>query len=157
MKNTILTTSCLFLGAFVFGQTSTNASSGGTSNASGSISYSIGQVTYQSTSNTSGSVSQGVQYAFEISTLSLEENALHLSLIAYPNPTQELLNLRVGNYNKENLAYKLVDLEGKVISEASMHSEETTIDMKQLPVATYFVEVNNEGKKVQTFKIIKNQ
>ena len=30
-------------------------------------------------------------------------------------------------------------------------------DMKQLPVATYFVEVHNEGKKVQTFKIIKNQ
>ncbi len=156
MKKTILTTSCLLLGAFVFGQTSTNASGGGTSNASGSISYSIGQVAFQSVSNTSGSVSQGVQYAFEISTLSLEENALQLSLMAYPNPTQELLNLRVGNYNKENLAYKLVDLEGKVISEASMHSEETTIDMKQLPVATYFVEVNNEGKKVQTFKIIKN-
>ena len=30
-------------------------------------------------------------------------------------------------------------------------------DMKQLPVVTYFVEVHNEGKKVQTFKIIKNQ
>jgi hypothetical protein len=157
MKKTILTTSCLVFGGFIFGQTSTNASGGETSNASGSISYSIGQVTYQSTSNTSGSVSQGVQYAFEISTLSLEENALNLSLMAYPNPTQELLNLRVGNYNKEKLAYKLVDLEGKVISEASMLSEETTIDMKQLPVATYFVEVHNDAKKVHVFKIIKNQ
>jgi hypothetical protein len=77
--------------------------------------------------------------------------------MAYPNPTQELLNLRVGNYNKEKLAYKLVDLEGKVISEASMLSEETTIDMKQLPVATYFVEVHNDAKKVHVFKIIKNQ
>jgi len=157
MKNKILTTSCLVFGSFVFGQTSTNASGGGTSNASGSISYSIGQVTYQSVSNTSGSVSQGVQYAYEISTLSLEENALNLSLMAYPNPTQDLLNLRVGNYNQEKLAYKLIDFQGKVISEASMLSEETTIEMKQLPVATYFVEVHNEGKKVQTFKIIKNQ
>ena len=157
MKNTILTSSCLIIGTLAFGQTSTNASGGGTSNTSGSISYSIGQVAYQSTSNTSGSVSQGVQYAYEISTLSLEANTLNLSLMAYPNPTQELLNLRVGNYNKEKLAYKLVDLEGKVISEASMHSEETTIDIKQLPTATSFVEVNHEGKKVQTFKIIKNQ
>ena len=157
MKKTILTTSCLILGTLAFGQTSTNASGGGSSNASGSISYSIGQVAYQSTSNASGSVSQGVQYAFEISTLSLEANSLNLSLMAYPNPTQELLNLRVGNYNKEKLAYKLVDLEGKVISEASMLSEETTLDMKQLQVATYFVEVHKEGKKVQTFKIIKNQ
>ena len=157
MKKTILTTSCLVFGGFVFGQTSVNASGGGTSNTSGSISYSIGQVAYQSVSNTSGSVSQGVQYAFEISTLSLEENALNLSLMAYPNPTQDLLSLRVGNYNQEKLAYKLVDLEGKVISEAAMHSEETTIDMKQLPVATYFVEVHNDAKKVHVFKIIKNQ
>ena len=157
MKNTILTTSCLIIGTLAFGQTSTNASGGGTSNASGSISYSIGQVAYQSTSNSSGSVSQGVQHAFEISTLSLEENALQLSLMAYPNPTQELLNLRVGNYSQEKLAYKLLDLEGKVISEELMLSEETTIDMKQLPVATYFVEVHNEGKKVHVFKIIKNQ
>jgi hypothetical protein len=157
MKKTIITTSCLIIGTLAFGQTSMNASGGGTSNPSGSISYSIGQVAYQSTSNASGSVSQGVQHAFEISTLSLEENALNLSLMAYPNPTQELLNLRVSNYNKEKLAYKLLDLEGKVISEATIQSETTAIDMKQLPVATYFVEVNLEGNKVQTFKIIKNQ
>ena len=156
MKKTILTTSCLVFGALAFGQTSTNASGGGASNPSGSISYSIGQVTYQSTSNPSGSVSQGVQNAYEISTLSLEENALQLSLMAYPNPTQELLNLRVGNYSQEKLAYKLVDLEGKVISEETINSETTTIDMKQLQVATYFVEVHNEGKKVHVFKIIKN-
>ena len=157
MKKTVNTASCIILGTIVFGQTSMNASGGGTSNASGSINYSIGQVTYQSTSNTSGSVSQGVQHAFEISTLSLEENALHLSLMAYPNPTQELLNLSVGNYSQEKLAYKLIDLEGKVISEATIHSETTAIDMKQLPLATYFVEVNNDDKKVHVFKIIKNQ
>ena len=157
MKITILTTSCLVFCALVFGQTSVNASGGGTSNASGSVSYSIGQVAYQSVSNTSGSVSQGVQHAFEISTLSLEENKFNFTLNAFPNPTMENLNLRVGNYKQEKLAYKLIDLEGKVISEASMLSEETTLDMKQLPVATYFVEVHNEEKKVQTFKIIKNQ
>ncbi len=157
MKKTILTSSCLIFGTIVFGQISINASGGGISNTSGSISYSIGQVAYQSTSNASGAVSQGVQHAFEISTLSLEENALHLSLMAYPNPTQELLNLSVGNYSQEKLAYKLIDLEGKVISEATIHSETTTIDMKQLPVATYFVEIHIDAKKVQVFKIIKNQ
>ncbi len=77
--------------------------------------------------------------------------------MAYPNPTQELLNLRVGNYNQEKLAYKLIDLEGKVISEATINSETTAIDIKQLPVATYFVEVYNDAKKIQVFKIIKNQ
>jgi hypothetical protein len=157
MNKQLLIVSTLFTSVFCFGQSSVNVSGGSVSNTSGSISYSIGQVAYQSVSNTSGSVSQGVQHAFEISTLSLDENKFNFTLNAFPNPTTENLNLRVGNYKQEKLAYKLIDLEGKVISEASMLSEETTIDMKQLPVATYFVEVNNEGKKVQTFKIIKNQ
>ena len=157
MKKQLITFSCILTGIVSYGQTSVVASGGSVSNNSGSISYSIGQVAYQSVSNTSGSVSQGVQHAFEISTLSLEENKFNFTLNAFPNPTTENLNLRVGNYKQEKLAYKLIDLEGKVISEASMLSEETTIDMKQLPVATYFVEVHNEGKKVQTFKIIKNQ
>ena len=157
MNKQLLIVSTLFTSVFCFGQSSVNVSGGSVSNTSGSISYSIGQVAYQSVSNTSGSVSQGVQHAFEISTLSLNENKFNFTLNAFPNPTTENLNLRVGNYKQEKLAYKLIDLEGKVISEASMLSEETTIDMKQLPVATYFVEVHNEGKKVQTFKIIKNQ
>ena len=157
MKKHFITFSYILTGIVSYGQTSVVTSGGSVSNNSGSISYSIGQVAYQSVSNSSGSVSQGVQLAFEITTLSLEENKFNFTLNAFPNPTTENLNLRVGNYKQEKLAYKLIDLEGKVISEAPLLSEETTIDMKQLPVATYFVEVHNEGKKVQTFKIIKNQ
>ena len=157
MNNKILTTSGLLLGVFAFGQTSTNASGGGTSNTSGSISYSIGQVAYQSVSNPSGSVSQGVQYAFEISTLSLEENKFNFTLTAFPNPTTENLNLRVGNFNQEKLNYKLMDAQGKTIEQGAILAQETTLDLQQLPTATYFVEVHNEGKKVHVFKIIKNQ
>jgi len=157
MKKQFITFSYILTGIVSYGQTSVVASGGSVSNNSGSISYSIGQVAYQSVTNTSGSVSQGVQQAYVISTLNLEEKTFNFTLNAFPNPTTENLNLRVGNYKQEKLAYKLIDLEGKVISEAPMLSEETTIDMKQLPVATYFVEVHNEGKKVQTFKIIKNQ
>ena len=157
MKKIALITICLSIGGLVFGQTSVNTAGGTVSNASGSVSYSVGQVAYQSVSNTSGTVSQGVQQAYEIVTLSLEENKFNFSLSAFPNPTTDNLNLRVGNLNQEKLIYKLIDLEGKVISEAIIHSETTNIDMKQLPTATYFLEVYNEAKKVQTFKIIKNQ
>jgi hypothetical protein len=72
---------------------------------------------YESISNASGSVSQGVQNAIEISTLSLEENKFNFTLNTFPNPKTENLNLRFGNYKEEKLAYKLIDLEGKLISE----------------------------------------
>lgn len=157
MLKTIFATSCLFVSALSFGQTSVNAAGGTVSNTSGSVSYSIGQVAYQSVSNTSGSVSQGVQQAYVISTLSLEENKFNFSLSAYPNPITDNLNLRVANFNQEKLSYRLIDTEGKLLSQGDIQTQETSLDMRQLPVATYFVEVLHDAKKVQSFKIIKNQ
>ena len=156
MKKYLITSTYFFIACFSFGQTSINASGGSVSNGNGSISYSIGQVVYQSNSNASGSVSQGVQQAFEIATLSLEENTFNFSLSAYPNPTQAYLNLRVGNYKQEKLSFSLFDLQGKTVANGAIQAQETSLDMNQLPVSSYFLEINHDGKKVQTFKIIKN-
>jgi hypothetical protein len=123
----------------------------------GSISYSIGQVAYSSISNSNGSVSQGVQQAYQISTLNVKENVFNFSLNAYPNPTVDNLTLHVGNYRQEQLVYRLLDTGGKLLSEAKLQGQETIIEMQHLATATYFVEVHHEGKKVQSFKIIKNQ
>jgi len=99
----ILSTSIsLLLVTFTFGQTSVNTSGGTVSNPSGSVSYSIGQVAYESISNASGSVSQGVQQAFEIATLMLTENTFNFSLTAFPNPTQSFLTLELKILIKKN-------------------------------------------------------
>ncbi len=88
MKKTCLMIICLVFFGFVFGQTSVNTAGGEVKNASGSVSYSIGQVAYTSVSNSNGSVSQGVQQAYQISTLNVEEKVFNFSLSVYPNPTQ---------------------------------------------------------------------
>ena len=157
MKKQLITISCILSGIVSYGQTSVNTAGGEVKNTSGSVSYSIGQVAYTSVSNSNGYVSQGVQQAYQISTLNLEEKAFSFSLSAYPNPTQDNLNLRVGNYRQEQLVYRLLDTGGKLLSEAKIQTQETVIEMQQLPNATYFVEVYHEGKKIQSFKIIKNQ
>lgn len=157
MKKQIITIACISLGAFSFGQSSVNSAGASVSNTSGSVSFSLGQAAYTSTSNVSGSLSQGVQQAYEIKTLDLNENEFNFSLTTYPNPTLENLNLLVANFHQENLNYKILDFEGKVIDQGVISQKETLIDMKSLPSATYFLEVQNENKKLQTFKIIKNQ
>ena len=157
MKKQLITISCFLSGIVSYGQTSVNTAGGEVKNTSGSVSYSIGQVAYTSVSNSNGSVSQGVQQAYQISTLNLEEKAFNFSLSAYPNPTQDNLNLRVGNYRQEQLVYRLLDMGGKLLSEAKIQTQETVIEMQQLPSATYYVEVHHDNKKVQSFKIVKNQ
>ena len=157
MKKTILTTSYLVFCGFVFGQTSMNTSGGGTSNASGSISYSIGQVAYQSISNTSGSVSQGVQHTFEISTLSLEDNKFNFTLNAFPNPTSDVLHIEVGDVKAlDGYRYRIVDALGKELYNELVKNAITGIPMKTLGAAgMYQFEVlDQKNVRIQTNKIV---
>ncbi len=155
MNKTLVSLVSFLCALTVFGQQSVNASGGNVANSKGSVSYSIGQVAYVSISNTNGSVSQGVQQAYQISTLNFEEQVFNFSLSVYPNPTADNLTLRVGNYKQESLMYRLLDSEGKLVSEAKLQGQETVIEMYQLSTSIYFVEVHHEDKKVQSFKIIK--
>lgn len=156
MRKNFFISGCLFLASYSLGQTSVNALGGMVSNNSGSVSYSIGQVAYQSVSNKSGMVTQGIQQAYIISTMNMDEKTFDFSLTAYPNPTTDHLILRVGNFNQEKLIYKVIDVAGKLISEGKITQSETNLEMENLPSASYFVEVYHEYKKVQNFKIIKN-
>jgi hypothetical protein len=157
MKKTIVSLVAILLTVFGFSQQSVNTAGGNVANSNGSVSYTIGQVAYVSVSNANGSICQGVQQAYQISTLNIEEKEFDFSLSAYPNPTQDNLNLRVGNYRQEQFVYRLLDTGGKLLGAEKLQSRETVIEMQHLPNATYFVEVHHEGKKVQSFKIIKNQ
>jgi hypothetical protein len=157
MNKQILMVSTLLTGVFAFGQISVNTAGASVSNSSGSLSYSIGQVVYQNVANTSCSVSQGVQQIYVVSALDLEEKAFNFSLNTYPNPTTDVINLRIGNYNHEPMSFILLDASGKLIFGGKITQQETVLDTKMLPTATYFVEVHHEGKKLQTFKVIKNQ
>ena len=73
------------------------------------MAYSVGQIAYTTNSDTSGSVVQGVQHAYEIFTLGIMENDLDISVIIYPNPTAGELILQVNNYNNEQLQHQVYD------------------------------------------------
>ena len=121
------------------------------------VAYSIGQVVYTTNTGSSGSVAQGVQHAYEIFTVSIEETTLKISLTLFPNPTTENLTLLISDYNNEKLAYQLFDVQGKLLSNGQVTAKQTQINTSTLPPATYFINVvNQENKKVQSFKIIKN-
>ena len=113
---------------------------------------------YTTNTGSAGSVAQGVQHAYEIFTVGINETALSISLSAFPNPTTENLTLQISDYNNEKLSYQLFDMQGKQLSNGQIVAQQTQIDMNSLPTATYFINVvNQENKKVQSFKIIKTQ
>ncbi len=139
-------------------QESINATGGRASGSGGTVAYSVGQVVYTTNTGTSGSVAQGVQQPYEISTVTgLEEaKGISLSVSAYPNPTTDYLTLSIGEFEISNLSYQLYDMNGKILQSEKIADNQTNIVMSNLVSATYFVKVIQGNKEVKTFKIIKN-
>jgi hypothetical protein len=157
-KKTITSVAFLLLGlGGLHAQESVNASGGDALGSGGTVAYSVGQVAYTTNAGASGTVSQGVQQAYEIYTVGIKETELNISLSVFPNPTANNLTLQISDYSHEKLSYQLYDMQGKQISNGQVFAQQTQINTSSLPSATYFINVvNQENKKVQSFKIIKN-
>ena len=155
-KKTITSVAFLLLGlGGLHAQESPTSTGGEATGTGGTASYSIGQVVYTTNTGTNGSVAQGVQQAFEISTtLGINETSINLELSVYPNPTTNYLTLKVEKL--ENLTYQLIDLQGKIITNKKVTAKTSTIKMEDLPKAIYFLNVTKNNQLVKTFKIIKN-
>jgi len=148
---------------FLFGtaglqaQESVNTSGGDTSGSGGSVSYSIGQMVYQTHTGTNGSVAEGVQQAYEISVLTGIDVAKQIKLLvsAYPNPTTDYLTLSISEFDISNLSYLMFDMNGKLIQNEKISGSQTSIFMGNLVPASYLVRVIQKNEEVKTFKIIK--
>lgn len=139
-------------------QESVNATGGNASGSGGSVSYSVGQVVYTTTTGTSGSVAQGVQQPYEISAVTAIEQAkgINLSVSAYPNPTTDCLTLEVKDFELSTLHFQLFNMNGKLLQNEKITGNQTSISMSNLVPANYLVKVIQGDKEVKTFKIIKN-
>jgi hypothetical protein len=156
-RNILYLTAGLLWTSFAQAQESANATGGDATGSGGTAAYSIGQVVYTTNNGISGSAAQGVQDVYEIFTVGIEGTTLDISLTAFPNPTTDNLTLQISDFNNEKLAYQLFDIQGKLLSNGQVTAEQTQINTSRLPPAAYFINVvNQENKKVQSFKIIKN-
>jgi len=74
-------------------------------------------------------------------------------ILIYPNPTQNILNLKVPA-SMESFETQLMDIYGKVLLQST---NQTTIDLSELSNGIYILIINVNGKKFQQNKIIFNK
>lgn len=138
-------------------QESPTASGGEATGTGGTANYSVGQVVSTTNTGTNGSVAQGVQQPYEISTtVGVNETTINLELSVYPNPTTNYLQLKIEDFELSTLNFQLIDLQGKVIENKKVTATTSTINMETLPKAIYFLNISDNNQIVKTFKIIKN-
>jgi hypothetical protein len=109
------------------------------------------------TTNTgSGTVSQGVQQAFEFQTLSNPAlTTVKVTAVTYPNPTSDYVILKISDSTLDTLSYTLFDVTGKAISNGNITNGDTQIAMQQLAIGIYILKVNRHNQELKIFKIIK--
>jgi hypothetical protein len=158
LMKTIFTISILVFGASLQAQNAIPATGGNASGTGGSSSYTVGQIVYTTNGNSNGSVAQGVQQPYEISIVTAVEEAKDISLeiVVYPNPATDYIKLNIKNYDVQNLRYQLYDINGILLQDNKIVSNETSIVMSNYMSATYFLKVTDNNKVIRTFKIIKH-
>ncbi len=148
----VLTT---ILASSIYGQQSINASGGNATQ--GNLSFSIGQIAYNSTYNTYYSISEGVIQNYEISTSSSIKEAqdIQLSIYTYPNPTTEYITLQIGNYSFSTLQFYLYDVTGSVVLRSDITKFTTKIITNNLKSGNYIAKLFDTNKEIKSFTIIK--
>ncbi|MFN1218147.1 T9SS type A sorting domain-containing protein [Chryseobacterium kwangjuense] len=153
---------CFFLILFTFSvsllnaqsavlATGTNAASGG----NGSVSYSVGQTAYQYKGPNS-QVLEGVQQAYEITTLSSSETVSNQEgILLYPNPARDYLYVDFTSTPYKGSEYQLFDSQGKLIKKDAISQPKSEIDLSSLHSAVYIMRINKNGENLKTFKVIK--
>ena len=122
----------------------------------GTSSFTVGQVFYTSNTSSTGSVSQGIQQAFEIQTLSNPGLlTVQLTAVTYPNPTTDYVVLKITDTALENLQYSLFDLNGKTIVSKKITTSSTEINMRNFSIGMYLLKLTKKNQSIKTFKIIK--
>ncbi len=123
------------------------------------LSWTIGEPVISTLSNGSNILTQGMHQS-KLLIDAIEEIELSgLVISAFPNPTNEFVNLQVHQLLTDQpwkeFSFVLYDMNGKVLMQKQIVSTETVIQMNNYVSSTYFLKVLVNNHEVKTFKIVK--
>jgi hypothetical protein len=158
MTKKTLTALLLFSVIFMHAQKSVVPTGGNATGRGGTSSYTIGQIAFNSNTANNGSSSEGVQHAYDIIEVESRETVIKSDLVftVYPNPSNDLVNIQIENYDKGVMSYHLISASGQLVLSKNSAESLTTISMGNLAQGIYFIKVSCDEKPIKTFKIIKN-
>ena len=122
----------------------------------GTMSYTVGQIAVEPSVSDKGSLTPGVQQAYEITIVEVgvSDRLVTLEAAVYPNPVTDRLVLRVDD-TEAALRYTLTDANGRAIAADNITDAQTNIEMGNLTQGVYFLRVDDGDAAVRTFKIVK--
>ena len=154
MKTTFAVLISCFTLCSVLAQSNIVTAGGDAASATGSVSYSIGQIDFQYSSSADYSVSEGVQQTYSFDTaLSIDDIKYEFQLSIWPNPSADEMNIEYTTSYELPLSLTITDVKGAVVASQSVTQGQYSFNVNTWAVGTYYVNLNN-GEAVKIIKPI---
>jgi hypothetical protein len=129
--------------------------------ANGSLSFTVGELVVLSQTDSDGNtLGGGFTAGATLTTLSIQEtDAAVLDVSVFPNPTSDLVNIRINHSSIEQVVVSITDLQGKEVYNGKYAGISNVIGINTASYATgtYFLFLKNLNNQVLgTYQIIKN-
>jgi hypothetical protein len=152
MKKNTIVFFLLFASISVSAQEVVSTQGDSYSNASANIDFTIGEVIIATETDGTNDITQGFHQT-NWNFLGLEDHAPNYEAIIFPNPTEDVLNIRTSTF--ENVTYTLYDAQGKLVMQNILSAEQTPIQVSQLAPGNYSLTLTNQTQNLKTFKLVK--
>lgn len=159
MKNRVFLISILFMmAAGVFAQSAIVPVGGDAQSNGGSVSYTVGQVVVQTSSDGTVSVAEGVQQPYEIMTVGVDDYPqIVLNAVVYPNPTENIAQLQLNGFEIPIGGFRAIiyDGNGKMLQSLNVTDDITPFQIGQYATGTYYLELRDGKRLLKTFKVVR--
>ena len=156
----LFTTLLVFFWTAGFAQFTIVPVGGDAQSNSGSVSYTVGQIAVQTSSNSNGSISvaEGVQQPYEIQAVGVDNYPqIVLNAVVYPNPTENFAQLQLNGFKipSGGLYAILYDGNGKQLQTLTITDDLTPFQIGQYATGTYYLELRDGKRVLKTFKVVR--
>lgn len=141
----------------VFAQSDFTVAGGDATGDSGYLSYSIGQVSFESYSSNEGNISLGVQQS-HIKTLTLGNSAeeSHFGVSLYPNPARNDFQIKWLHDMPLDVEAELYDVFGRKLKSFKIKSDDERFAIASWPPGIYFIRIFQNQTFIKSIKLIKS-
>lgn len=129
------------------------------SNSSAQLDITVGEIVTFTGSVTGGSITQGFnQPIVATGGVSISDAQLaDLQIIAYPNPTSDVLNVRAAKPFTSATSYHVLNQLGQVVNSGVLNPLFSSIDISDMASATYILLITNKENSLnKSIRFTKN-
>ena len=137
-----------------FAQAAVSASGNHIKSTGGALSFTVGQVVFTSKQGSTYQIHEGVQQVYRSRVTPVVE-LVHLREVSvFPNPTDDLLTIKISAAELETISFQVLDNAGKKITSGIFQAPQTDISLRELPAGTYHILLKTK-QELRAFKVIK--